>query len=173
MNTINATGTFWFDPPDVTKKHELQASWKRVAMVIFDCDLCEYYAWFIQRRYGIKLSAPLRGAHVTFINDRDGDTNGLWNETKDRWNGMKVDVHLDLDVRTNGEFWWLKVLPNETLNRVRAELGLGDPFFSYHLTIGYPVNRRSDSENGSMRAMEMHEEQSHYIHGLLRAGMIA
>lgn len=173
MNSIKVTGVIHFDPQDMTKKHQLQASWKRVAMVMFDCDLSDYYCWFIRRRYNIRLSTPLRGPHVTFINDAEGTTNGFWEETKDRWEGMEVDLELDLDARTNGEFWWLKVLPNETLDRVRAELSLGEPYFSYHMTIGYPVNCKSElASEKAIRAMEMNEEQSHYIHDLLKAGLI-
>jgi len=173
VNTIKTTGVIHFDPQDMTKKHERQASWKRVAMVMFNCDLSDYYCWFIKRRYNIRLTTPLRGPHVTFINDREGDTNGFWEETKDRWHGMKVNVELDLDARTNGDFWWLKVLPNETLDRIRGELGLGAPYFSYHMTIGYPDNCYSEfiEVKNTVRAKEMNEEQSHYIHRLLVAGL--
>ena len=127
-------------------------------MVMLKGDIAEYYAWFIRRRYSIVLNKPLRGSHVTFINDREGDTNGFWAETKDRWDGINIELILNIDVRTNAEFWWLRVEPHETLNRVRAELGLGDPFFSYHMTVGYPNNKN--------------EDQSRYIHGLLSRGMI-
>jgi len=69
MEEIKIYGKIVFDPKDVTKKHSKQASWKRMAMVMIDGDITEYYAWFLNRRYHIELSKPLRGAHISFIND--------------------------------------------------------------------------------------------------------
>ena len=62
-------GKIIFDPDNVTRKHNRQVDWKRVAMVKFDGEMAEYYAWFIERRYNLTLNRPLRGAHVTFVND--------------------------------------------------------------------------------------------------------
>ena len=78
-------------------------------------------------------------------------------------------------MRTDGEFWWLNTVSNEELMAIRSELGLGDPFFRYHMTIGSAVNFRSESasENNAIKAMGMHEEHSRYIHGLIRSGFLA
>ncbi len=141
----------------MTKKHEAHSSWKRVAMVMFDCDMAEYYAWFIKRRYNLILQSPQRGAHITFINDRAGDMNDKWNEVRDKWDGKEVSVGIDTDVRTDAAYWWLKVAPNETLDGIRSELGLGAPYFSFHLTIGYPNNKN--------------EAHSEYIYKLLKKGL--
>ena len=67
MKTVTMTGTIKFDPKDKTKKHAKQASWKKLAMVIFDGDVTEYYGWLIKRRYNLQLNKPLRGGHITFI----------------------------------------------------------------------------------------------------------
>ena len=61
MNKIRLTGKIGFDPQDYTKKHQSQASWKKIAMVFFDGDIPEYYGWFIERRYNLVLNKPLRG----------------------------------------------------------------------------------------------------------------
>ena len=47
-------------------------------MVFIDGDVSEYYAWFVKKRYNLTLNKPLRGAHVSFINDsmRDLSQNG-------------------------------------------------------------------------------------------------
>ena len=69
MEKILLTGRIEFEPENVTKKQNLQASWKHVAMVLFDGDITDYYAWFIKKRYNLILNKPLRGGHVSFIND--------------------------------------------------------------------------------------------------------
>jgi hypothetical protein len=147
-----------FDPENKTKKHDNQASWKRTAMLMFHDDMAAYYSWFIKKRYNLTLNPPLRGAHVTFVNDRASDMNGEWDSVKDKWDGKKVEVELNLDARTDANYWWLNVLPNDELNAIRAELGLGKPFYPFHLTIGYPNNKN-----------EAHAE---YIHRMIRNGMI-
>ena len=68
-NTIKLIGRIHFDPPNKTSKHINQSSWKRVAMVMLEGDICEYYSWFINKRYNLPLNRLLRKAHITFIND--------------------------------------------------------------------------------------------------------
>ena len=62
-------GKIVFDPINVTKKHNDQSTWKKVAIVKFDCDIYAYYSWFLQKRFNLFLNKPLRGTHLTFIND--------------------------------------------------------------------------------------------------------
>ena len=69
MNRINITGKIQFDVEDKTKKHKNQASWKKMAMIFIDGDITEYYSWFLERRYKLILNKPLRGGHISFIND--------------------------------------------------------------------------------------------------------
>jgi hypothetical protein len=160
-NVIKLTGKIVFDPPDKTTKHKNQATWKRVAMVVFDNDdLCQYYAWFIFRRFNIVLNPPIRSAHVTFINDRTTDINRNWSEVKEKWNGKEIEIILDVDPRTNSEHWWMNV-PNEhrtELQEIRNELGLSRPYFGMHCSIGY-VNPKF-------------KEHSEYIHELIQKGFI-
>ena len=82
---VKVKGKIWFDPKNVTRKHNSQADWKRVAMVIFDDDTTEYYSWFIKKRYNLQLNRPLRGPHVTFINDSVRDMSDV-----DKWDEVKV-----------------------------------------------------------------------------------
>ena len=143
---IQLTGKIWFDPKNVTRKHNLQADWKRMAMVVFDGDVCEYYSWFIKKRYNLTLNRPLRGAHISFINDsiRDmGDKADEWDRVKEKYNGTEVTVTLDLDVRTDSTHWWL-VVEHESrkpLLDIRSELGLDKPYYGMHMTIGYSNER--------------------------------
>lgn len=170
-NRITLTGKIKFEPEDKTKKHINQASWKKMAMVLIDGEICEYYAWFIKRRYLLSLNKPLRGAHISFINDsvRDLTQNGKisteealanWETTKAKWNGKKIEIVLDLDPRTDGRTWWLNI-PNDErdkLQSIRSELGLGRPYFGMHMSVGY--------------ANEKNMDHSIYLHESLKKGYL-
>lgn len=80
--------------------------------------------------------------------------------SKKKYNSEEIEITLDLDARTNGEHWWLRVLhsDNENLLNIRKELGLSDPFYPLHLSIGY--------------ANEKMIEHSEYIHSLIKNGYI-
>jgi len=142
-----------------------------MAMIYLDGDITDYYAWFIKQRYGITLNKPLRGAHISFINDsiRDLTLNGkrtqeeadcIWNKVKKKYHGKKIEVVLDLDPKTDDRTWWLNI-PHEDradIQAIRDELGLGRPFFGLHMSVGY--------------ANERNIEQSMYIHELIKKGFI-
>lgn len=148
-------GKIVFDVEDVTKKHLRQSSWKKMAMVVFDCDMDKYYSWLLRRRYNIKLNPPLRGPHVSFINDSVDDMNGKWEEVKKKYDGTEVTITLDPDVRSDGKHWWL-VVEHESrkpLLDIRSELGMGKPFYGMHMSIGF--------------ANEKNIEHSRYILGLI------
>jgi hypothetical protein len=166
-NIVTFTGKIVFDPENKTKKHNAQASWKRVAMVVFEPNnktvsdgITGYYAWFIKKRYNLTLNPPLRGAHITFINDRGSDMNGKWEEVKNKWDGKSIDIKVLIDPRTDDKHWWF-IVPEEHrkgLHDIRAELGLGRPYFGLHMTIGH--------------ANEKNIYHSKYIHGLIKQGFI-
>lgn len=154
MSIVTLKGKIRFDPTNKTKKHELQADWKVVAMVLLEGEHCEYYSWFLQKHYKLELNKPLRGAHITFINDRIDDVKGNtieekkanWEALKAKWDGQMIEVSLNPDVRTDGKHWWLN-LPEEGrtfLQEVRTELGLGRPYYGMHMTIGYANERNID-----------------------------
>lgn len=143
---IQLTGKIRFDPKNVTKKHNLQSDWKRVAFVEFEGDICEYYSWFIKKRYNLTLNKPLRKPHISFINDSIwdmGDKADEWDRVKEKYNGTEVTVTLDLDVRSDANHWWL-VVEHESrkpLLVIRSELGLDKPYYGMHMTIGYSNER--------------------------------
>jgi hypothetical protein len=170
-NLLYLTGKIEFEPEDKTKKHINQASWKKIAMVMIDGEICEYYSWFIKRRYGLSLNKPLRGAHISFINDSMGDLtqNGkksleealnAWNLAKKKWHGKTIQIVINLDPRTDGRTWWFNIPQDEReiLHSIRAELGLDKPFFGLHLSIGY--------------ANERNIEHCEYIHECIKRGYI-
>ena len=165
---ISIKGKFVFDPVDYTNKHKAQASWKKVAMVVFEGEDCEYYAWFIKKRYMLNLNKPLRGAHITFINDslRDmGDGIKDWDKLKAKYNGKEIEVILSVDPRTDSNdpastnHWWLNV-PEECrveLHDIRKEIGLGRPFYGLHMSLGHANERFADHSKYIHRLILNHE----------------
>ena len=162
MNIIKLTGKIVFEPQNMTKKHSKQSSWKRCAMVMFNDDTSEYYAWFLFKRYNLTLNPPLRKAHVTFVNDKVCEMNGEWKTVKNKWNGKEIEVSICVDPRTDSDnegskgHWWLNVPEeyNAELKSIREELGLGDPYYSLHLSLGY--------------ANEKNMAHSKYIHSMIK-----
>lgn len=141
-------------------------------MVFIDGDICEYYAWFIKKRFNLILNPPLRNAHISFINDSIRDFNKKstrtqeeidknWEDVKNKWDGKEIELTLSVDTRTDGNSWWLNI-PNEnrdSLQAIRNELGLDRPYYGMHLSLGY-------ARPG------VNKEHSEYIHGLIQKGFI-
>ena len=188
-NTITYKGRIIFNPENLTRKHRNQASWKYMAIVVIGGDVSEYYRWFIKKRYDIELLTPIRGTHVSFINDSERDictglkctpeeAESAWNNLMSKWNGKYVDITIDVDVKTNTEHWWA-IIPNENreeLHSIRSEIGLGRPFFGMHMTIGRAVNAKPQIDNvdtNGVKALKMNLEQSDYIHNLIKKGLIS
>ena len=166
----NIPGIIQFEPEHKTKKHQLQGAWKKTAMVMFEGDIAEYYAWFLNRRYNLILNKPLRGGHISFINDSLGsmkngigtleEKEALWQSVKLKYDRSGINITLSLDPRTDSNHWWLNI-PNEyrtELHEIRSDLGLGRPFWGLHMSIGY--------------ANERNIHHSKYIHSLLTNGFI-
>lgn len=146
---MEITGHIVFDPPDFTKKHRSQSSWKKTAQVIFDQDETDdMWRWWINKRYGLALNKNLRGSHLTFVNDKLDS----WYGIDKKYAGRPVKIDLGYDLRSNGEHWWLKPteIP-EILTEIRVELGLNpDPYYPYHYTIGL-VNDRNRNHSEYIR----------------------
>ena len=64
-------GILEFDPVNVTKKHLSQSSWKRTAMVRFDCDLFAYYSWFLEKRFNLKLKIFTKKQNLKIFKQRN------------------------------------------------------------------------------------------------------
>lgn len=167
---ITLKGKILFDPVNKTKKHDKQSSWKKIVLIEFESEfynngICDYYAWFIKKRYSINLNSPLRKAHVSLINDsiKDiGDDIDKWDEFKRKYNNKEIEIRLNNDPRTDSNdsnstgHWWLRICKEseKKLISIRNEIGLGKPFYPFHMTIGH--------------ANEKNIEQSKYIHRLIK-----
>lgn len=159
---VHIRGKIQFNPPDSTTKHHKQASWKRMVIINIPGETHLLYNWFINRRYSFTLNPPLRGTHLSLVNDsvRDFKDPKIWDIMKQKWDGVEIDIHYDVDVKSNGKHWYMKVAPEteELLDSIRAELTLGKPYYSYHITIGHANERNID--------------QSEYIFSMIRKGFI-
>ena len=161
---IQYIGKIHFEPEHITKKHENQGEWKKVALILIPGQVLDYYRWFLAKEFGVKLISPMRGAHVTFINDAfrkvTGETEeekqALWDATKLKWEGVEVPVNIDLNIRTDSKWWWFNVSKEHRLElqAIRDELGIGLPYYGLHMSIG--------------QANENNIPHSDYIHRLLK-----
>ena len=139
MSRIVTKGKLTFDLPDLTKKHNKQSTWKRTGMVLMRDDTCGLYSWFIEKRYNLKLNPPIRQAHFTVINDKLDATE--FTQMAKFFEGKEIEFEYDTDVRTNGEYWWLKVWSDDAMN-VRRAFGLEKPYWGFHITVGYPNEKK-------------------------------
>lgn len=145
---IEIKGILEFDPINVTKKHLKQSSWKRTAIVKFNDDISEYYSWFLQKRFDLKLNKPLRGSHLTIINDRF-ESDELYRQARELFHGKEITIKYDPTlIRSNKNgHWWIKADSDDARN-IRSAIGLDpDPYFGYHITIGLATYLQLEHSN--------------------------
>lgn len=132
-------GKIEFNPIDITKKHKNQSSWKKVAIVKFNDDTHLYYSWFLKKRFNLKLNQPIRGTHLTVINDKVD--NDIYLQAKEIFHGKEITVFYDPENIRSSEkgHWWLRAYSDDAMN-IRNVMGLGKPFYSFHITIGVASN---------------------------------
>jgi hypothetical protein len=143
-NILKIKGKIVFDPINKTKKHESQAKWKRLAMIMIDGDYSAYYSWFLKKRYDLILNKPIRGNHISFINDSINDImKGLncsekeainaWELLTKKWNNKMIDVYLDVNVRSDSKHWWLNIPQDKRKKYMKfvKKLDLNDLFLDY------------------------------------------
>lgn len=140
-------GKIEFDPINVTKKHNKQSSWKKTAIIKFDDNVYDYYAWFLKKRFDISLNKPLRGTHVTIISDIIDDD--VYLAAKDIFDGKEITIKYDPTIiKANKKgHWWIKVYCDDAKN-IRSAMGLNpDPYFGLHLTIGLATYLQLEHSN--------------------------
>jgi hypothetical protein len=133
---IETTGYIHFDPINVSKKHEEQSSWKTTAMALLKDDTEAYYRWFLERRFNLKLIKSIRGSHLTFLNEKFSNIKVDYEEAKKFFTNKSVKITYDpKNLRFSNGFWFILAESDDLMN-VRKALGLGDPYFHFHITIG-------------------------------------
>jgi len=151
---IECIGKLNFKAEIKTKKQIEQSSWKRNAMIDTECDLERYYAWFLEKRYGLTLNKTLRGTHITIIADKvDFDK---FDEVANIYHEKEIKFYYDNEgVRGNGTHWWLKV-ECDVAKDIRELMGLDrEPYFSFHLTLGYANDRNLNHSEYILRTMKL------------------
>ena len=141
-----------FVPINVSKKHHQQSSWKKVAMARFpeNDETYRYYKWLLEQRFGLRipdvnpfewkgrLNDPLRGTHVTVINDIVDDE--IYLQAKEIFHGKEITIQYDPTLircnRKGEKMWWHIKVYSDDINNIRTAMGLGAPFHSPHITIG-------------------------------------
>jgi hypothetical protein len=108
----------------------------------------------------------LRGAHISFINDakkridakNDKERQKLWNQVKKIFHRKEVKLILELDPKTDGKHWWLRVHPDSRgeLQAIRDILGIGEPEHGFHMTIGY-ANERNLVQSDYLRTLSLNK----------------
>lgn len=155
-NIIIGKGILKFDPVNKTKKHDNQSAWKKIAMVMINDDTHKYYQWLIEREYKFIqgkeantnwMGSPLRGPHVTIINERIDDIS-IWNDLVEKYDNTELYFFYNIEngLRNNGKHIYYKI-DCPVADQIRQYGNLGDPYFGYHLTIGLvpsEVNYRKD-----------------------------
>lgn len=142
MHTISYVGKIVFNPENKTNKHLMQASWKKVAMIVFEGDITDYYSWFMKERFSLELNKPLRGAHVTFINDKFEDINKksgtreekelLWEELKKKWDGKEIEVTFNLRPFYDLDSSWKRHIPRLLTEKEKLEGKVQKTSHTYH-----------------------------------------
>jgi hypothetical protein len=146
---LKLKGILDFSPVDVTKKHQRQSDWKCVSIIKTNCDMDRYYAWFLKKRFNLDLNKNLRGSHITIISDRM-DKN-LFKQASEIFNGREIEFYLELEPKSNGRHWWLRVYCPDA-ESIRQSLGLTkDPYFGFHLTIGHANERNIEHSEYILR----------------------
>jgi hypothetical protein len=154
-------GKIIFDPENLTKKHEAHSEWKRSVLAVVDePDFCNYFAWYIKKRYNLKIVEPQRGVHLTIVNDKLCDgidaTERKYLRSKGMFDGRMIDINYDIDIRTDGKYWWFKAISNEAI-LLRQKIGLKPiGYYGLHLTIGRVEGRDFEKEHG------------YYVHKLIK-----
>jgi hypothetical protein len=159
FNEVNAK--IIFDPADLTRKHEKHSAWKKHVIAFIDePDFCDYFSWFIKKRYNLALVPPIRGVHMTVVNDRLSDgidsDETKYRRSKELYDGMMIDINYNTDVRTDGKYWWFNAQSNDALF-IRQQIGLKPtPYFGFHITVARVEGREFEKEHGI------------YVHNLIK-----
>ena len=142
-------GQVKFDIDELTNKHKNQSSWKSHVITFINDDLDSYYRWFLKRKYNFDLIRPIRGPHLTIVNDRTEEISN-WDQVKKEYNNKTIKIYYNIDLRSNAKHWWLKAYSCEA-DIIRNKLGLGDPFYNPHITIGLTNWRNQEASDYAIR----------------------
>jgi hypothetical protein len=103
--------------------------------VVIDCDpeLGRYYRhlFHLDSYRCNKLQRPAWECHITVVRDEEPPNKLLW----EKYDGLEVDFEIVGCVETNGDYYWFPIKCQQALD-LRIELGLGEPLYPLHVSIG-------------------------------------
>ena len=102
-------------------------------------DVGDYYVSVVKWLWGIKLSPPLNGPHITLIAGKYEESvrlHPLWGARE----GQEVEFEYS-GMMYEQSYWWLRIVEDSELRKIRMELGLTPELkYPFHLTIGKDQN---------------------------------
>lgn len=122
-----------FSPKNISKKQISQSSWKCYAFAELDDDSDAYYRWLIKRKTGLELMHPIRGPHISVINDKMDKA--IFEKYASEYKDTELEFTITDKIRSNIYEWWVRVESDDAM-KLRSAFGLGEPYFNLHLTIG-------------------------------------
>jgi len=101
-------------------------------------DVGDYYISVARWIWGVKLSPPLNGPHITLVAGKyeNAATHPLWGSRE----GETVEFEYCGLVHVK-DYWWLKICEDSELRKFRTDLGLSPELkYPFHLTVGKDNN---------------------------------
>lgn len=135
MQAAQCNGKFFFSPhrPGLKKLHR---SFHNGIILKVDNSITDYYSWWLDRKFGVQLSKPAWGTHVTVVSDRDRLSSfDQFNLLKNKIDQKIIKIEHKVEVRKQWQFWILDVVPSDELISIRRALGLKENI-PFHITIG-------------------------------------
>ena len=135
---FSAKGILNFKSVSITKKQCKNDTWKKYAQISCNSDIEDYYRWFLEKRFNLKLNRTLRGTHITIINDICNIEH--WDRIVKKYHGKEIEFFYEIEPCSNGEHWWIRVHCPKA-EEIRLKIGLDrNPYFGFHITLGHAVN---------------------------------
>lgn len=97
-------------------------------------DIYRYYAWFLNKEYGVFLEPPPFGSHITINDGRKKIDLDKFSKYLSEIDTKKISIVCDPCVYTHWEFFAVRVYSPE-LDMIRKKLGLTGNY-PFHITIG-------------------------------------
>lgn len=127
---LSARGRLIYDPRVVADGVEHFDPW----WAVLECapSLLDPHRADVEARYGVRLTRPRWGAHLSVISGEEPPAPERWGLR----GGEEIEFLYAEEAETDGAFFWLRVISEELLD-LRAALGLPrHPRSPLHLTLG-------------------------------------
>lgn len=135
---------------ELTGKVRYGGSW---AWVEIPNDVGAYYRAVAKWVWGVRLSAPINGAHITLVAGKYEKP--LIPENWGKHEGKPITFSYSGMVSV-APYWWLKIVEDSQLRALRKELGLPEELkYPFHGTIGRDLDFRAPEGNELTNSEEL------------------